>query len=306
VVKRGLSDYGWGISEGAAQAHAARPVDKIDLILANKATEFIAQKSDAPFFLYLAFLAPHVPIVPSSEFQGTSQAGRYGDYVQQLDAAVGKVLHRLQAQGLTDSTLVIFTSDNGAVVYLDVLETGHRSNGMLLGQKTDAWEGGHRVPFIARWPHRIPAGTEGAQLFGLTDLLATLAAAADIAVPDDAARDSLNQLPGLTDPTRTPAVRTEFLMQGISCFALRQGDYVYLPKQGSCGFTVPASAWGVQYPKRGFVNSDVDSAGDIKPNAPAVQLYDLARDPGQTTNIATADPRRAAAMQERLQELTAK
>src|SRR5262249_48069219 len=133
VVKRGLKDYGWGMSEGAAQAHAARPDDKIDLILAEKATEFIAQRSDAPFFLYLAFSAPHWPIVPSPELQGTSQAGHYGDYVQQLDAAVGKVLDALQTRGLIDNTLVIFTSDNGAVVYSDVVEMGHRSNGALLG-----------------------------------------------------------------------------------------------------------------------------------------------------------------------------
>ena len=220
---------------------------------------------------------------------------------------MGKVLDALEAQGLIDNTLVIFTSDNGAVVYPDVLEMSHRSNGTLLGQKTDAWEGGHRVPFIARWPGRIPAGTEGGQLFGLTDLMATLAAAADIAVPDDAAPDSLNQLPALTDPIHTPAVRTEFLMKGLFCFALRQGDYVYLPKQGSCGFTVPSSGGkrGGPYPKLGFVNSDVDSAGDIKPSAPTVQLYNLATNPDQATNIEAAEPRRAAAMQERLQELTA-
>jgi hypothetical protein len=95
-------------------------------------------------------------------------------------------------------------------------------------------------------------------------------------------------------------------MHGISCVALRQGDYVYLPKQGSCGFTVPASAWGEQYPRRGFVNSDVDSAGNIKSDAPPIQLYNLARDPRQTTNIAIAESQRAAAMQKRLHALIGK
>jgi arylsulfatase A-like enzyme len=303
VVKRGLADYGWGISEGAAQAHAARPVDKIDLILANKATDFIARNNEVPFFLYLAFSAPHNPIAPSPEFQGTSQAGSYGDYVQQLDAQVGKVLDALRAHGLVDNTLVVFTSDHGAVVYPGVVEAGHRSNGTLLGQKADAWEGGHRVPFVARWPGRIPAATVGRQLVGLTDLVATLAAAADIAVPNHAAPDSLNQLPVLTDPIHTPPIRTELLIEGVGCAALREGDYVYLPKQGSCGLTVPFKGFE-PYSKLGFVNSDVDSAGAIKPNAPPVQLYNLAVDPDEAVNIATTEPLRAAAMQKRLQELT--
>ncbi len=309
VVRRGLKDWNWGASEGAARAHAARPVDQIDLILADKALEFIKQKSDAPFFLYLPFLAPHVPIAPHAAFQGTSQAGRYGDFIQQLDACVGKVLDALQAQGLADNTLVIFTSDNGAVLQREALQAGHRPNGDLLGQKTDAWEGGHRVPFLARWPGRIPAGSQAGQLLGLTDLMATLAAAAEVTVPPDAAPDSLNQLPVLTDPAGAPAVRSEFLVQGTGGFALRQGEWMYLPQQGSCGMTVqvpPAAPWGQPYDKLGLVNSDVDETGRVKADAPAVQLYNLTADPGQRTNVAAREPGRAAAMQQRLSELTAR
>ena len=309
VTERGLKDWGWGISEGAAKAHAARPQDRIDLILADKASQFISQQSDAPFFLYLPFLAPHVPIAPAPEFQGTSGAARYGDYVQQLDACVGKVLDAVRTQGLVDHTLVIFTSDNGAVLHGDALQAGHRANRTLLGQKTDAWEGGHRVPFIARWPGRIPAGAEGSQLLGLTDLMATLAAAVGVALPEGAAPDSLNQLSVLTDPAHAPAVRSEFLMQGTGGFALRQGDWVYLPKQGSCGMTVqspPGTQWGQPYAKLGLVTSDVDSQGRVRPEAPAVQLYNLATDPGQSTNVAAAEPRRVAAMQKRLDEIVAR
>jgi arylsulfatase A-like enzyme len=158
-----------------------------------------------------------------------------------------------------------------------------------LGQKTDAWEGGQRVPFIARWPGRFPAGTEGGQLLGLTDLMATLAAAADVAIPDDAAPDSINQLPVLIDPIHAPSVRTEFLIEGLNCVALRQGDYIYLPRQGSCGLSVPSETHSKWWSERrwwssdlGFHNSDIDDAGGIKPNAPAVQLYNLATDPDQT------------------------
>jgi arylsulfatase A-like enzyme len=204
---------------------------------------------------------------------------------------------------LVDSTLVVFTSDSGAVVYPEVLEAGQRSNGTLLGQKADAWEGGHRVPFIARWPGRIPVGSVGRHLVGLIDLVATLAAAADIAVPNNAFPDSINQLAVLTDPIHTSPIRTEFLIEGVNCTSLRQGDYVYLPDQGSCGLTVPFRGF-LPYPKLGMVNSDVDSAGGIKPSAPPVQLYNLAIDPDEATNIATTEPARAAAMQKRLQELT--
>ncbi|MCL4202867.1 MAG: arylsulfatase [Pirellulaceae bacterium] len=309
VVKRGLRDWGWGLSEGAAKAHAARPQDRIDTLLADQAAQWIGQQRHQPFFLYLAFVAPHVPIAPASEFQGTSQAGRYGDFVQQLDACVGKVLDALRAQGRGDNTLVIFTSDNGAVLQRDALEAGHRANSTFLGQKTDAWEGGHRVPLIAHWPGRIPAGSRGDQLFGLTDLMATLAAAAGVAVPAGAAPDSLDQLSVLIDPVGAPAVRSEFLMQGTGGFALRQGDWVYLPKQGSLGMTVqspPGAPWGQPYAKLGLVNSDVDEAGCVRPDAPSCQLYHLASDPGQATNVAASQPQRVERMQSRLDELLAR
>lgn len=307
VVKRGLQDWGWGISEGGTKAHAARPTERIDLILAEKAAQFITRKSGEPFFLYLAFLAPHVPIAPSPEFQGTSRAGSYGDFVQQLDACVGKVLDSLQAGGIADNTLVIFTSDNGAVLHGDALEAGHHANGPLLGQKTDAWDGGHRVPFIARWPAHIPPGSQSDRLFGLTDLMATIAAAANVPLPTGAAPDSLNELPILTDPAQAPAIRSEMLMQGTGGYALRQGDWVYLPKQGSCGMTVqlpPVTPWGQPYAKMGLSNSDVDAQGKIKPSAPADQLYHLGSDPSEENNITRTEPERAKEMRARLEELT--
>ncbi len=309
VIRRGLKDWGWGISEGAAKAHAARPQDRIDLILADKAAQFIAATSDRPFFLYLAFLAPHVPLAPAPEFHGTSQAASYGDFVQQLDACVGKVLEALQARGLADKTLVFFTSDNGAVLHGEALAAGHRANRALLGQKTDAWEGGHRVPFIVRWPGRIPARTQCDRLLGLTDLMATVAAAASVPLPAGAAPDSLNQLPALTTPKGSPVIRKELLAQGTGGYALRQGDWVYLPKQGSCGMTVqvpPGPPWGQPYAKMGLTNSDVDAQGRIKPDAPPAQLYDLRDDPGQATNRLTAEPKTAKRLARRMDQLLPK
>lgn len=291
--------WGHGISEGAAKAHAMRPQDRIDLILADKAADFIGAAKPEPFFLYLAFLAPHVPIAPAGEFRGLSTAGAYGDFIQQLDACVGKVLEALEARGLADDTLVIFTSDNGGLYLRDALVAGHRPNGALLGQKTDAWEGGHRVPFIARWPGRLPAGETCNRLIGLTDVLATAAAAAGIPIPPDGGADSLDQLPVLMAPRTAPAARTEMLIQGTGGYALRQGDWVYLPKRGSLGFTVqvpPVTPWGQPYASMAVTTSDVDDRGAIRPDAPPAQLYDLASDPSQTRNVVGEHPKRAAGM----------
>ena len=299
--------FGHGISSGGAAAHAARPIDRIDQILADKAAAYLAQKRPQPFFLYLAFLAPHVPIAPAPEFQGTSQAGPYGDFIQQLDACVGRVLAALEASGAADRTLVIFTSDNGAIYTREAIDTGHRPNGAMLGQKTDAWEGGHRIPFLARWPGRIPAGVQCDRLLGLTDVMATLAAAARVPVPAGAAPDSLDQLSVLLDPQRAPAVRNEMLVQGTGGYALRQGEWLYLPKQGSSGFTVQSPAgkpWGQPYAKMGLTNTDVDDQGRVKPEAPADQLYHLASDPRQARNLTREQPERARAMRARLEELT--
>lgn len=291
--------WGHGISEGGAQAHAARPQERIDLILADKAAAFITAPKPEPFFLYLAFLAAHVPIAPADEFRGTSAAGAYGDFIQQLDACVGTVLDALEARGLADDTLVIFTSDNGGLYHRDALAAGHRTNGPLLGQKTDAWEGGHRVPFIARWPGHLPAGETCDRLIGLTDILATTAAAARIPIPSGCGVDSLDQLPVLAAPQTTAAVREDVLIAGTGGYALRQRKWLYLPKQGSLGFTVqtpPVQRWGQPYSSMGVTTSDVDERGVIRADAPATQLYDLAADPAQTRNVVKEHPERAAEM----------
>ncbi len=298
---------GHGMSAGAARAHAARPIERIDLIVAEKAAEWLGrQPKDAPIFLYLAFVAPHLPIAPAVEFQGKSRAGNYGDYVQQLDACVALVLAALEREGRNENTLVIFTSDNGAMLHPAALRAGHRSNGAWLGQKTDAWEGGHRVPFIARWPGHIPPNSQCGALLSVSDLMATCAAAAQVPLPEGAAPDSLNQLPALTDPAQAVAIRTEMGIEGVAGFALRQGDWVYLPKQGSLGKTVQVPAgprWGQPYAGAGFLNSDVDAHGKVRPNAPAAQLYNLETDPFQRTNVIAREPERAEGMRRRLEEI---
>ena len=296
-----------GKQVGGKKAMELRPDDKLDLMLAEEAEKFLAvQKEGQPFFLYLAWEAPHNQINPAPEFRGKSKAGIYGDYVQQLDHCVGRVLDALEKQGLAKNTLVIFTSDNAGRYEGSAMRAGHRTNGELLGQKTDAWEGGHRVPLVSRWPGHVPAGTERKEFFHQVDLMATLAEAGGIKVPEGASPDGSSELAAFLDPAKSPIKRTEAILHGTGSLLLRKDSWVYIPRQGSGGKTAPepSKPFGLQYSAMGFHNSDIDEHGQIKPDAPKEQLYDLAKDLGQHLNLATSDPDRLKVMRERFTELT--
>jgi len=285
---------GQGSSKGAKAAHEAYDVERLDLTIAQRACDWIGQQKK-PFFVYLPFFAPHVPIMPSADFKGTSRAGIYGDFVQQLDHAVGTILDYLDKQGLMENTLVVFTSDNGGCYVAEAMELRHRTNGLLLGLKTDAWEGGHREPLIARWPGRIPAGKTCGALVSLTDLFPTIAAASDAKLPRNAAPDGLNQLPVMENPNANVPVRTEMVYDGK---ALRSGDWVYLPGPGNMG------VFGTFYFKPlGFRNSQHDEEGKLLPDALPEQLYNLRNDPSQTTNVLKDYPEIASQMAARLKEM---
>jgi len=291
---------------GGAKAAAARPDDQIDFILADKSARFIAeQKPGRPFFLYLAFAAVHNPIAPAPQFRQKSKAGLYGDYAEQLDHCAGLVLDALEKNGLAQDTLVIFTSDNGGRYETTAMRAGHRTNGELLGQKTDAWEGGHRVPCIARWPKHIPAGTVRKEFFVQVDLMATLAEAAGIPMPGGACPDGSSELAAFLQPTVAPAKRTEALLHGSKGIVLRQGDWIYFPKQGSLGYTAPEPErpFGLPWARMGFTNSDIDEHGQIRPGAPREQLYNLATDLRQRTNLALEEPDLVRVMRARFLEL---
>lgn len=292
---------------GGAKAMALRPDEKLDHMLADEAEKFLsAQKSGQPFFVYLAWEAPHNPINPAPEFRGKSKAGLYGDYIQQLDHCVGRVLDSLEQHGLAQNTLVVFTSDNGGRYERGAMRAGHRTNGELLGQKTDVWEGGHRVPLLARWPGRIPAASERKEFFHQVDLMATLADAAGASLPEGASPDGHSELAALLAPAKSPPNRTEAILHGTRSLALRQGSWLYIPVQGSGGKTVPEpeKPWSLSYRDMKFQNSDVDERGQIKPGAQKEQLYDLAKDVGQHTNLAASQPGRLKAMRERFAFLT--
>lgn len=194
-------------------------------------------KTKRPFFLYFALTSPHYPVVPAPEFIGTSQAGAYGDFVHQTDWSIGQVLDALKRSGVAENTLVIVASDNGPEitgevnpgVYDRVQQFGHRSSGELRGAKRDVWEGGHRVPFIARWPGKIPAGVVSDETMCHVDFMATVASILDAKLPDNAGEDSVNVLPVLLGrPRSAPARQATVHHSARGKFAIRQGDWVLI------------------------------------------------------------------------------
>lgn len=235
----------WGVTAAADEPDAPGPrvpgwkLANILPGLTRHAVQWIedSAKKPKPFFLYFSLTSPHYPVVPSPEFVGKSKAGRYGDFVEQTDWTIGQVLAALQRSGVADNTLVIVTSDNGPEItgevnpgaYDRVTQSGHRSSGALRGAKRDAWEGGHRVPFIARWPGRIKAGAVSDETMCHVDFMATVAALLGAKLPDHAAEDSVNVLPVLLGEKRTaPAREATVHHSAQGKFALRRGDWVFI------------------------------------------------------------------------------
>lgn len=255
----------------------------------KRAVEFIgtAAKGDKPFFLYLPLTSPHYPVVPSPEFKGKSKAGDYGDFVMQTDAVVGKVIDALKAAGVEKNTLVVFTSDNGPEVtgevkpgvYDRLKEYGHASMGDLRGAKRDAWEGGHRMPFVARWPGKIAAGTTCDETICHVDLMATLAAVLGLKLPADAGVDSVNILPDLLGEKRTAPLREATVHHaGSGKFAIRKGEWVLiLAGNGDDNGKNGEPAWFRK--DRGYGS-----------HTAAGELYNLAKDPAQRDNRYADEP----------------
>lgn len=285
--KFGLDEIG-----GAQKAHALYVDDKVGTTLKDKAVAWIRGHAHEPFFLYLATTHIHHPFTPAPRFVGSSEAGLYGDFVQEFDWIVGEILSTLEAEGLKDDTLLILTSDNGGMLNQGgqaAWRLGHHMNGDLLGFKFDAWEGGHRVPFIVRWPGHVPAGSESAELLSNVDLLATLAALVERPLKNGEGPDSYDALPALLGdpekPIRDFLVISPYREKSI---AIRKGRYIYISDQNGGGFggtkigehTLGGAA---AHLLTGQQNSDIEN-GSVKPGAPPAQLYDLESDPSQKMN----------------------
>lgn len=263
--------------------------------LEKRAVEYIgtAAKGGKPFFLYLPLTSPHYPVVPAPAFKGKSQAGDFGDFVVQTDHVVGAILDALNKNGVAENTLVILTSDNGPEItgevkpgaYDRLKEYGHASMGTLRGTKRDAWEGGHRVPFIARWPGKIKAGTTCAETVCHVDLLATLAALLNEKLPADAGVDSVNILPALLGEKRKAPLREATVHHSAQGkFALRQGDWVliFAPTGDDNGMRGEPAWFRVD---RGY-----------QAHTEAGELFNLAKDPTQKDNRYLAEPDKVKAL----------
>ncbi|MGQ0636515.1 MAG: sulfatase family protein [Planctomycetaceae bacterium] len=267
--------------EGAA-APGFRHVDVLPT-LAQRATEFIeSQAADRPFFLYFPLTSPHTPWAPADAYRGQTAFDEYGDFLVQTDAVVGQLLAALDRRNMTEKTLVIFTSDNGAIpLPARLAPLGHRTNGALRGQKADLYEGGHRVPFLVRWPGSVPPGSRCDQTICHTDLLATLAAIVGEKLPDDAGEDSFSLLPVWRNPAFDRPIREATVHHsGSGAFAIRQGSWKAIFHLGSGGFTAPREE-------------------QAAPDGPKGQLYHLADDPEEAHNLWQQQP----AVVERLTKL---
>lgn len=246
--------------------------------LTEKAVSYInnrAQQKDNPFFLYFALPAPHTPILPTKEFLGKSKTSIYGDFVLQVDWTVGQVLKALKNNGFEDNTLVIFTSDNGCSNSADFeeLETfGHDPSYHFRGHKADIFEGGHRIPYLTRWPGHIKSGSVCDETICLTDLMATAAEIVDYKLPDTAGEDSVSTLPYLLG-TATGPLREATVHHAIDgAFSIRQGKW----KLALC-------------PDSGGWSDPIPGSEEAK-KLPPIQLYDLSKDVAETTNVQAEHP----------------
>ena len=233
-----------------------------------------AHNRSEPLFIYMALPSPHTPIVPSPEFRGKSCAGLYGDWVYQTDWSLGQILAALDRTGLAGDTMVVFTSDNGPekFAYQRILEYGHCSMGDLRGVKRDSWEGGHRVPFIVRWPGRVNPGTTCFETICHTDLMATCAAIVEARLPDDAGEDSYNILPALLGENNGRSIREATVMHSANgMFAIRQGDWVFIRAITGEAMKIEPE-WFKQ--KRGY-----------QPHGYPGELYNLSEDPAECKNL---------------------
>lgn len=247
--------------------------------IGQKAADYIQrQKSDRPFFVYVPLTSPHTPIVPSKEWIGKSGIGKYGDFQMQTDAVIGQIINAVDAAGLKDNTLVIVSSDNGcskAANFKNLEKNGHFASAHLRGSKADLWDGGHRVPFIVRWPAAVKAGRKSDQLVCLTDLIATCAEVAGTELPENAGEDSVSFLPALKGES-IQSERAGIVHHSISGhFAYRQGKWKLLLAKGSGGWTSPTEK-------------------QVKADSPKAQLYDMEADPGETRNLYKEKPEVAA------------
>jgi len=266
----------------------------------KRAVDLIEASADEPdpFFLYFPLTSPHSPVVPNDKFKGMSGIGNYCDFVCEIDDLVGQIMDALERTGQADDTLLVFTSDNGPEqnvpddegAFNRLQRTGHASMGPRRGIKRDAWEGGHRMPFIASWPAGIAQGAVCDHLGGLVDLMATVADITGDPAPDGAADDSVSLLPMWQDPASGPIREDLMHASGWTKFVMRRGDWVFIDSESGAESREP------QWFR--------DQLGVQAHDQPG-ELYDLQADPRQCVNVYADHPEMVAQMRARIAEVRA-
>jgi arylsulfatase len=245
-------------------------MDELTTMYTQEALQFIESRKARPFFLLLSHNMPHVPLGVSDKFRGKSQAGLYGDVIEELDWSLGQVMNKLKTLGLDKNTFVVFLSDNGPWIE-DIIgdHAGHADP--LRGAKMKSWEGGPRVPCIMHWPGTIPAGTTSDQITTAMDLLPTFAALAGAALPSDRTIDGKNILPLLTGQTGQSPHDVYFYYCYTHLHGVRDNRWkLVLPRPAKPKWM----SWWARM---------IDEVAEV-------QLFDLKNDIGETTNVADNHP----------------
>ena len=244
----------------------------------RKSMEYIKDRAnqDAPFFLYLALPSPHTPILPTLEWQGKSGINPYADFMMMLDDYVGQLIKTVEAQGITENTMIVFTSDNGCSPQANfeiLAKNGHNPSARFRGHKADIYEGGHRVPFIVKWPAQIAPNSISNTTISLTDLMATCADLVKTPLKVNEAEDSFSLLPLFDSKETTSYTREATVHHSINgSFALRKGNYKLIFASGSGGWSYP-----------------IPGKDDVS-GLPKFQLYDLKADPSESENLIAIHP----------------
>jgi arylsulfatase A-like enzyme len=273
--RKGLAAPGWKF-----EGYLSTLADKTDAWLEKQS----AGGGQEPFFLYYAIPGPHAPWATAPEFKGRSAAGQYGDFVMNVDAMIGRVLATLETLKLKENTLVVFSSDNGPVWYApDIEKFGHRAAGPWNGMKGALTDAGHRMPFIARWPGKVPAGSACDELICFADLMATLASLVGEKLPNDAGEDSFDISPLLRGEKPAQTIRNGMVH-------VNYGSYTLAIRDGDWKLILPAGVYTVQ--DRTITPDHVVETTGRGPND-KFQLYNLRTDPGESTNVFTREPDKA-------------
>jgi arylsulfatase A len=284
----------WKIKEGKGEFRPGpmisgwNPYENIPTTT-QKGIDYIKAKAkgDKPFFLYFAYPSPHAPIIPNDEFDNSSKAGPYGDFMVETDDSIGKLLKAIKTAGIEDNTLVIFASDNGPehFAYLRDEKFEHWSPGPFRGLKRDLYEGGHRVPMIVRWPNKVPENSKTDELVSQIDIMATIASIVGYTLPDDAAEDSYDLLPLWSGKT-TESGRNSLVHNTIEdTYAIRSGDWNLIAnKTGSHNKRIMARYNYSDWQKKHGYQKDDNEKG---------QLFDMTKDSGQRHNLIEKHPNKA-------------